>query len=334
MDLEYKKFLNEIKSKIRNSQYEALKKVNKELISLYWEIGKTIVENQEQAGWGKSVVENLAKDLQNEFVGMSGFSIQNLWYMRQFYSTYKDITKLQPLVGEIGWTHNILIMSKCKDNLEREFYLKSSKKFGWTKNVLINQIENKTYEKYLLNQTNYNETLPENIKNQAKLAVKDQYTYDFLELANQHSEHELENAIVGNIRNFLTEMGGYFTFIGNQYRIEIEDKEYFIDLLLFHRKLKCLIAIELKISEFEPEFAGKMQFYLAILNDKVKLEDENPSIGIIICKTKSKTIVEYALKNSNQPIGISTYTITKELNEDLKKYLPSPQEIEKSLQYL
>lgn len=328
----YKTFLKDIKERILLAQYEALKAVNKELISLYWDIGKKIVEQQDKEGWGKAIVERLSKDLQKEFPGIQGFSVQNLWYMRQFYLTYKDNEKLQPMVGEISWTKHMVIISKCKDNLEREFYIKMTKKFGWTKNVLIHQIEGKSYERFLLNQTNFDKTLPEKYKHQAKLAVKDEYTFDFLELSNEHSERELEFALINNIRRFLIEMGGFFTFIGSQYRLEVEEEEFFIDLLLYHRKLRCLVAIDLKVGEFKPEYAGKMQFYLAVLNDKIRQEDENPSIGIILCKSKNRTIVEYAIRDTSQPIGISTYKITTKLPAELQKYLPSPKEIAKSLE--
>jgi predicted nuclease of restriction endonuclease-like (RecB) superfamily len=330
----YNAFLVEIKEKIRKAQYEALKSVNKELITLYWDIGMMIVERQEKYSWGKSVVENLAKDLQNEYPGIKGFSVQNLWYMRKFYLDYKDNQKLQPLVGEISWAKNLVIMGKCKDDSEREFYIRMTKKFGWTKNVLINQIENKAYEQYILNQTNFDKALPGKYSYQAKLAVKDEYTFDFLELGEEHSEKELEFALINKIRHFLTEMGGYFCFIANQYRIEIDDNEFFIDLLLYHRKLKCLVAIELKIGDFLPEYAGKMQFYLSALDDKVKLEDENPSIGIIICKGKNRTIVEYTLKDVSKPIGVSTYKILKRLSKDLSKYFPSEDELAEKLKLL
>ncbi len=289
------------------------------------------MEKQHSHNWGKSVVENLSKDLQKEFPGIKGFSIRNLWNMRGFHLAYKDDEKMQPLAAEISWTKNVIIIGKCKDSLEREFYIKMTKKFGWTKNVLIHQIENQSYEKYLLNQTNFDKVLPEKYKHQAKLAVKDEYTFDFLELGKEHSERELELEILNNVRKFLIEMGGYFAFIGNQYRIEIEEEEFFLDLLLYHRKLQCLVAVELKIGKFKPAYAGQMQFYLSALDEKVKLEEENPSIGIIICKSKVKTVVEYALKDVSKPIGVSTYKVSKELPKEIKKYLPSPQEIEKRL---
>jgi len=196
---DYGSLLGEIKQRIRSAQYEALRSVNKELISLYWDIGKMITERQEGRTWGKSIVEQLSKDLQTEFSGIKGFSERNLWYMRNIYRIYRQNKKLQPLVAEIGWTHNTIIMDKCKDNLEREFYIRMTRKFGWSKNVLTIKIESKTYEKTMLNQTNFEETLPEKIKNQAKLAVKDEYIFDFLELGEEHSEKELEKAAIAKI---------------------------------------------------------------------------------------------------------------------------------------
>ncbi len=240
----YGELLVEIKQRIRSAQYEALRAVNKELIALYWDIGQMIVTRQQGETWGKSVVEQLALDLQAEFPGISGFSARNIWNMRSFYLTYSQDEKLQPLVAEIGCTHNLVIMEKCKDDLEREFYLRMTRKFGWTKNVLIHQIENQTYEKTLLNQTNFEQTLSESIRNQASLAIKDEYTFDFLELADEYSERQLEQAILAHVEPFLQEMGGMFAFVGSQYRLEVGDKEYFIDLLLYHRRLRCLVAIE------------------------------------------------------------------------------------------
>ncbi len=330
----YKDFVVDIKEKISKAQHNALKSVNKELIGLYWDIGKSIIDRQKLHGWGKSIVQNLSQDLQKEFVGIKGFSVQNIWNMRQFYIEYKDHEKLQPLVGEISWTKNVLIFQKCKVYTAREFYLSMTKKFGWTKNILIHQIENQSYEKYLTNQTNFDKTIVGKYKHQAVLAVKDEYNFDFLELGSQHSEHELEIGLVYKIREFLGQMGTDFSFMANQYKLEVADEEYFIDLLLYHRRLKSLIAIELKIGKFRPEYAGKMNFYLSVLNDTIKLDDENPSIGIIICKDKKRTIVEYALKDSTQPIGVATYKLTETLPKDFENILPSPQQISERLQIL
>ncbi len=332
MQNNYVDFLGEIKERIRLAQYDALKAVNKELIALYWDIGKMIIERQKQYGWGKSVVETLAKDLQKEFPGIQGYSAQNLWRMKQFYQAYSTNEKLSPMVREIGWTHNLIIMMNCKDNLEREFYIRMTRKFGWTKNVLTHQIENKTYEKTLLNQTNFDKALPEKIKNQAKLAVKDEYTFDFLELGDEHGEIELERALMNRVNRFLIEMGGAFTFVGNQFRLEIDGSEFFIDILLYHRRLKCLVAIELKAGKFLPEYVGKMQFYLTALDETAKEKGENPSIGIILCKDRSRTIVEYALRVSKKPIGVAAYKITARLPRNLKKELPSPEQVIKLME--
>lgn len=324
---DYAALLTRVKERVRSAQYAALKAVNTELVGLYWDIGRMIAERQEQAGWGKSVVESLSKDLKMEFPGVAGFSTQNLWYMRQFFLEYNGHERLQPLVGEIAWAHNLAIMSKCKEPLEREFYIRMTRKFGWSKNVLIHQIENQSYEKSLLGQTNFDQALTPELRAQAKLAVKDEYTFDFLELGQEHSERELERGLIARIEEFLRAMGGMFAFMGSQYRLEVDGKEFFIDLLLFHRRLRCLVAIELKIGEFQPEFVGKMQFYLTALDRNVRQEDENSSIGIILCKEKSRTIVEYALHDAKKPIGVATYEITKTLPKELKGQLPSPQEI-------
>jgi predicted nuclease of restriction endonuclease-like (RecB) superfamily len=211
--------------------------------------------------------------------------------MRQFYLEYHGRERLQPLVGEIAWSHNLVIMSKCKDPLERKFYIRMTRKFGWTKNVLVHQIENQSYETSLLGQTNF------------------------------------DQALIARIEGFLRAMGGMFSFMGSQYCLEVDGEEFFIDLLLFHRRLRCLVAIDLKIGEFQPEFVGKMQFYLAALDQHVRQEDENSSIGIILCKEKNRTIVEYALRDARKSIGVATYQITRTLPKELKGQLPLPEEI-------
>jgi predicted nuclease of restriction endonuclease-like (RecB) superfamily len=340
---EYGSFVNEIKELIYRRQYEAMKHVNRALMQLYWEIGEEINRQQVEKGWGKSIVEVLAKELQKEFPGVQGYSARNLWLMRNFYLEYVSQAKLQPmvaelaepqqnailppLVAEISWTKNVVIMQKCKDPLEREFYIKMTKRYGWTKDVLTNNIENHAYEKTLTNQTNFDSTVPEKYRLQAKLAVKDDYNYGFIEMGVEHSEAELEAGILRNIRAFLIEMGGDYTFVGNQFHLDAADEDSYIDILLFHRRLRSLIAIELKIGEFLPEYAGKMQFYLTALDETVKLPDENPSIGIIVCKSKNRTKVEYTLRSTTAPIGVATYSLHDTLPEDMKSLLPSPDKI-------
>lgn len=324
---QYGKLLQDIKARILAAQYQALRAVNRQLIELYWDIGRIIVERQKGKTWGRAIVARLAGDLQKEFPGERGYSKDNLWRMRKFYLAYRDHPKLAPLVQEIGWTHNVVILESRKDGLEREFYIRMTRRMGWSKNVLIHKIEQETYERTLLSQTNFSETLPVGIRDEAKLAVKDEYTFDFLELGAEHTERQFEKAVLARMERFLREMGGAVAFIGSQYRLELSGKEYFIDLLLYHRHLRCLVAIELKAGEFLPEYVGKMQFYLATLDSTVKEDGENPAIGIIVCKTKDKMTVEYALRESRKPIGVATYKITACLPQRLAEELPGPKQI-------
>ena len=328
---DYAKLLTEIKSRVREAQHRALQHVNREQMQLYWDLGRLIAERQQQQGWGKAIVENLARDLQKEFAGMSGFSVQNLWYMRQFYLEYSASAVLQPLVGEISWSKHLLIMARSKAPQERLFYTVQTRRQGWTKTVLAQQLKAQTYQRTVLAQHNFPDTLPPAQLSQATTALKDEYTFDFLELTAEHSEYELEQALLGNIRRFLQEMGGDFTFMGNQYRLELEGNEYFIDLLLYHRGLQCLVAVELKITEFRPEYAGKMNFYLSLLNEQVRKSHEQPSIGIIICQSKQRTVVEFALRDVNKPIGVATYTLTDTLPTELRPFFPSNEELVRRL---
>lgn len=289
----YASLLAEVKERIRAAQYAALRAVNKELVVLYWDIGQMIVMRQEGVTWGKAVVQRLATDLQKEFPGVKGFSASNLWRARLFHETYVTSEKLAPLVREIGWSHNLIILERCKDPLESEFYLRMTAKFGWSKNVLLHQIENQSYEKTLLGQTNFDRALSPEIRAQAKLAVRDEYTFDFLEMGTKHSERELERALIVRIEDFLRALGGLFAFIGSQFRLEVDAREYFIDLLLYHRRLK---------------------------------------FGIILCKEKSRTIVEYALHDARKPIGVATYRTVKRLPKEFKGQLPAPEEIIKLLE--
>lgn len=341
---EYKQVLAAVKERITQAQYQALKAVNRELVKLYWDIGHIIVDKQEQLGWGESmhVIERLAAGLRTAFPGVRGFSARNLRYMRDFYRLYPDYSNWQALLAKVSWTHHLEIL-KCKTEQEREFYLRMSSKYGWSYRVLGYHIDSKTYERWLLGQTNFDATLaaqPRQYRGQAKLAVRDDYNFDFLELAEPHLERELEEALVSRITQFLAELGGergYFAFIGRQYRIEIGDKEFFLDLLFYNRELRCLMAVELKTGEFEPEYGSKMNFYLSALDDKAKLLHENASIGLIICRSKNRTIVEYTLKDVNKPIAVATYnhySTLEDLPERIARYLPSPEEIKERLEEL
>ncbi|MBI5917146.1 MAG: DUF1016 domain-containing protein [Bacteroidetes bacterium] len=339
----YQQLVADATARVQSGQLAAFRAVNKELIGLYWDLGKMIVERQQRHGWGNSVVELLAKDLQKAFPRTSGFSKTNLWRMRAFYQTYRQVeilppsvgefqpdaqaVKMPPAVAEIAWSHNYVIIEKCKDPNERLFYIHQTRRFGWTKDVLIHQIENQSFEKTVISQQNFEQNLPAHLEAQAILAVKDDYAFGFLELGDQHSEYQLEQAILNNIRQFLIEMGGDFCFIANQFILELNGKDYKVDLLLFHRGLQSLVAIDLKIREFEPEHSGKMSFYLSMLDSRVRKPHENPCIGIIICKSKDHTTVEFALRDVNKPIGVATYSMVKSLPKELSAFFPSPEEL-------
>ncbi len=328
----YPSFLAEVKRRVRSSQYAALKSVNSELLKLYWELGQMIAERQEKEGWGAAVIDKLAEDLRIEFPGQAGFSRRNLYRIRDLYLSYKDDEFMPPMVAQIGWTHNVMILEKCKTSDERKFYIAMTKRYGWTKNVLAMQISTGAFARMASAQSNFDKILPAEKAAQAQLAIKDEYTFDFLELEPEHSERELERALIGKVNQFLTEMGGMFTFVGSQYRLRVDDEDFFVDLLLYHRSLRCFVAVELKITEFKPTYAGQMQFYLAALNDTHRLPDESPAIGIILCREKKRTIVEYALASSSHPVGIASYTVSKELPKKLEGQLPSSQQIAKLME--
>jgi predicted nuclease of restriction endonuclease-like (RecB) superfamily len=328
---DYIDFFNELKDKIISSRISASKFVNKELILLYWNIGKEINQRQEKLGWGKSIVELLSKDLKKVFPNLSGFSTRNLWDMKRFYSEYKENKILRQLVAEIPWGHNLLILNKIKDEIEREFYIKSTIEMGFTRDILGIQIKNKLYQRSMLDkkQNNFEKALPKHLSEQAEKSMKDVYILDFLGISKPILEKELEDKIIDKLKDFILELGYGFAFIGNQYKISTPNKDYFLDLLFYHRKLKCLVVFELKIGEFKAEYAGKMNLYLNILDEFVKEKDENPSIGIILCAEKDNFDVEYALRGISKPMGVSEYKLTKDLPEDLKGSLPSIEEIKR-----
>jgi len=333
---DYIKFLTDLKSKIRQAQYKAYRVINKELITLYWEIGQSIVAKQEELGWGQKIIQKLSEDLQKEFPKNSGFSERNLKYMRQFYLEYKGKPKMQPLVAQIPWSHNLIILDKTKNDYEKEYYCRMVLNYGWSKRILVHQIETKSFERFLSEKKshNFDDTLPITMIKEVEPVIKDNYMLDFLDISESIKERELERKLLENIRSFLLELGTGFSFIGNQYKIVLGENEYFIDLLFYHRYLKCLIALDLKIGKFIPEYAGKMNFYLNLLDDKVKLPDEHPSIGLILCKEKDNIVVEYALRNITKPMGVAKYYLTRELPADLVKQLPAPEVIEKKLKEL
>jgi len=321
-------FVEEVKKMIKAAQYRALQTVNQEQIALYWGIGRVIVERQQLHGWGKSIVERLAEELQQAFPNASGYSSRNLWRMKNLYEEYNNSDLiLPPVVAEIAWSHNMIILEKCKDEHQRFFYIKMAALHLWSKTALSNAITGQLWEKTLLNQQNFQETLPTTQAEDAASVIRDEYTFGFLHLSEPYTEAQLEQALLSNIRDFLASMGGDFTFVGNQVGVTVDGKYFEIDLLLFHRSLQCLVAIDLKIDEFQPEHAGKMNFYLSALNALHRKPHERASIGIIICKSKSRTVVEFALQDVGKPIGVATYTFTESLPKELSQFFPSSQEL-------
>lgn len=331
--IEFNSFLKDIKSKIYSAKSKAILSVNRLMIELYFEIGKSIVEKQEALGWGKSVVEQMSKELVDEFGEKSGYSSSNLWRMRNFYLSYKDNTKLAQAVREISWGQNILIFEKCKDDKEKEYYIRNTVENGWNRNVLIHHIKTNLFErdKTEAKTNNFELTLPTKLSQLAQDIVKSEYNLEFLEVSKNAHERQIENKLIENIKKFLLELGYGFSFVGNQYKLSLGENEYFIDLLFFHRKLNALVAIELKVGKFKPEYAGKMNFYLNILNDNVKMPHENPSIGIILCTDKDELEVEYALQSVVQAMGVSTYTIKEQLPKELQNILPTKEELQEKL---
>ena len=329
----YSNFLTEVIDTINSAKYKAYKSLNKHHIGQNFNLGKIIVKNQEKNNWGKSIVETLSKDINKVVDGSKGYSPQNLWRMRQFYLEYREKPELLHTAQKIPWGQNLLVLHKVKDDQEKEYYLTATNNLGWSRAVLLNQIEANAYQHHLLNpkQSNFEKALPVHLSEQANEAMKSEYNLDFLGITKPILERELENRLIENIRDLLLELGYGFSFIGNQYRLKLNQKEYFIDLLFYHRFLKCLVAIELKTVEFEPEFAGKMNFYLELLDKQEKQPDDNPSIGIILCPTKDNLEVEYSLRTSPKPIGVSEYKLTHELPNKLKGKVPTTKELKQML---
>lgn len=280
-----------------------------------------------EEGWGQSVVERLSKDLQIEFPGIRGFSARNIWRMKTFYEVYQDSEKLPPLVAEIGWVQNYIIVEHCKNSQERDFYLKKVKEMGWSKLDLIEKIKNNYFEKKLLSQNNFCKTIPTELKARVAWEFMDDYNIELVNPDQPISEKELEDSIVTNIVQFLQEMGGSFAFVGRQYRIVLEEKEYFIDLLFFNVRLNCYVVFELKARESQPSDVGQVQMYMQLVNKQVKESQHGPTIGIIVCRDKNRTEVEYMLEQAKDPMGVATYNRYKELPEEYARYLPTEAEI-------
>jgi predicted nuclease of restriction endonuclease-like (RecB) superfamily len=328
---QYQPLLKEIVDRIQAARYAMQKTVSKETVLLYWDLGKSVSEKAKQAGWGKSVVEQLSKDLQQQFPGVRGFSARNIWRMKTFYEFYTQNEKLPPLVAEIGWVQNCIILEQCKDLHQIEFYLRKTKQMGWSKLDLKDKIKQNFFENQLLAQNNFDNTITDELKAQVAWEFVDDYLVELINPDLPFSEKELENTIVSNVVNFLGDMGGSFAFVGRQYKIEFHEKEYFIDLLFFNLKLNCYVVFELKAREFDPKDLGQTKWYMELVNNHLKDKNHHDTIGIVLCKDKDRLMVEYMLANSKDPMGVATFNRYKELPEEFAKYLPSEEEIIKRL---
>ena len=328
----YAELIQALKQDIATSRIRAHLSVNKEMISLYWRIGKQILQRQKDEGWGTKVIENISKDLRNEFPEMTGLSAQNLKYMRKFAEEYTRDEISQQAVDQIPWGHNIKILYEIKSREERLWYIRKTIENGWSRNVLNLQIKTNLYARDGKGINNFQSTLPAAQSDLARQIIKDPYNLEFLDIQGEFRERELEEKLIDHIRKFLLELGQGFAFIGNQYHIALEDEDYYLDLLFYHVKLKCYVVIELKTGKFKPEYAGKMNFYLNLMDRQVKDKSDNPTIGLILCEDKKAITVEYAIDGINKPMGVSGFKLTEKLPEQLEQYLPSAEKLTKLVQ--
>jgi predicted nuclease of restriction endonuclease-like (RecB) superfamily len=329
---DYRAWLDDVKTTIRSTQIKAALSVNQKMIQLYWHLGQMMDGKIQEANWGEGIIKRIASDLKSEFPHLSGFSRSNLFYMRQFYCFYRhaDI-KVQQLVGQIPWGHNILIFRKLKTVEHAVFYLNSTIQNNWSRSILDIQLDTKLHERQGQAITNFNRVLPSPQAELAQETLKDPYMFDFLNRTDDMHEWDLERQLTNHIIKFLLELGNGFAFIGRQHPLKIGEKEYAIDLLFYHIRLRCFVVIDLKMRDFEPEYTGKMNFYLSAVDDLLKLETDNPSIGIILCKSKDRFEVEYALRDLNKPIGVSDWVITEKLPDNLQSSFPTIEQLEQEL---
>jgi len=327
----YGAFLDTLKARVRTARLGAAVAVNQELIQLYWSIGRDILERQEREGWGAKVIERLAADLRGAFPEMTGFSPRNVRYMRDFAAAYPDAEFVQQAAAKLPWGHHIKLLGSVRDGAERMFYVRQALEQGWSRNVFTHQIESGLYRRQGHALTNFQRTLPAPQSELAHQLIKDPYAFDFLAMTPEMQERDLERGLLDQLRLLILELGKGFAFVGSQYPLEVGDQDFRLDLLFYHLRLRCYVVIELKIEEFKPEFAGKMNFYLSAVDDQLRHADDQPSIGIILCKTRNEVIVEYALRDSNKPMGVATYTVSPALPSQLESALPTIDELAREL---
>ena len=328
---DYMSLLDGIKERVRAARLRAAAAVNSELVLLYWNVGRDILKRQREQGWGAKVVDRLSSDLMREFPGMRGFSPRNLNYMLAFAQSWSEESILQSPIAKLTWTKNVALLDRLKKTEEREWYAREALKTGWDCKELIRQIKSGLYERQGKALSNFARTLPAEQLHLAREILKDPYDLEFLGLTDDADERATESGIVERIQRFLLELGVGFAFIGRQASLAVGDEEFFMDLLFYHYRLRCFVVVELKAGAFKPEHAGKMNFYLAAVGDLLRQAEDRPSIGMILCRSKNRVVVEYSLHATGKPIGVASYTLQKELPRELRGALPAPEDLERAL---
>ena len=330
----YQVLLREVKARIRTARLQAALAVNEELILLYWSIGREILERQEREGWGTRVIDRLSANLRHDFPDMTGLSARNLKYMRALAEAHPDREFVQQVVARLPWGHVIRLLEAVKDPAQREWYARQTIQHGWSRNVLVHQIESNLYERQGKALTNFSRTLPAPQSELAQQLIKDPYNFDFLALGPDLLERDLERGLLDHLRSLILELGKGFAFVGSQYHLDVGGQDFYLDLLFYHLRLRCFVVFDLKIEEFKPEFAGKMNFYLSAIDDQLRHPDDQPSIGIILCKSRNELIVEYALRDTAKPMGVSQYRLATALPDQLQGQLPTREEFAREMPYL
>ena len=328
---EYLSIIENIKHEINAAQYRAAVHVNADMLLLYYDIGCVINEHKT---WGSKFIDNLAADIRLAFSKSKGYSVRNLKYMAKFAETYAEREFVQQVVAQIPWGHNIVILDKVNNLEERKWYIKKSAQNGWSRNVLVHQIESNLYQRQVLAEkvSNFENRLPSPQSELAVQTMKDPYVFDFIAFNEDMLERDIEQALVRDVTRLLLELGTGFAFLGNQYHLNVGGDDFYIDLLFYNINLRCYVVIELKTGDFKPEYAGKLNFYLSAVDGILKKEQDNPSIGLLLCKSKNNVVAEYSLKDMSKPIGVSEYKITSSLPDNLEKQLPSIEDIQKRIQ--
>ncbi|NJM47072.1 MAG: DUF1016 domain-containing protein [Alkalinema sp. RU_4_3] len=327
----YNRFLQDLKQRIRTAQVKAALAINQEMVMLYWSIGRDILNREEQEGWGAKVVDRLAKDLKAAFPDLTGFSARNMRYMKALAEAYPDEAMLQRSVAILPWRHNIVLLEKLKDQEQRLWYAAQASGNGWSRDILAMQIDSDLFRRQGGAVTNFDRTLPSPQSDLAQQLLKDPYNFSFLSLEKDAQERDLERALVTHIRDFLLELGVGFSFVGSQYPLEVDGQEFKLNLLFYHFKLRCFVVIDLKMGDFQAEFSGKMNFYVSAVDEILRHPDDQPTIGLILCRSKSRTIAEFSLRGMSQPLGVATHLIGKELPDNLKDVLPTIEQLETEL---